>query len=178
MKLSFGSFIIPACLALVVCLPGCPSSDDDGGGDNGTETDTGDDTYAYVPEDSPVSATEEFDLASEFSASITFEYNETAGRPASADLTVGTDSDGPVFQVFSENERPFAVAGLMVKPLKPSVNYELAVDDASLVLRDLDANEVVLSQELDLAQALKLTVSTPSKELFAAPVDVVEAGVR
>jgi hypothetical protein len=177
MKFSSSSLIVSACLALVVCLPGC-ADDEANGDDRGTETDTGTGEYAYVPDETPVSDTEEFDLPIEFNAAVSFEYNETAGRPASADLTVGTDSDGPLFQVFSENDRPFAVAGLMVKPLKPSVNYELAIDDSSLVLRDLDANHVVMRQKLDLGKALKLTVSTPSKELFAAPVDVVEAGVR
>ena len=177
MKLRLTTLLAPITLAMVLCVPGCKDNDDDGGDDSGTDT-TGDDTYAYTPEDEPVSATDEYDLPSEFSASISFEYNETAGRPAAADLTVGTDATGPLFQVFSENQRPFAVAGLMVKPIEPSVNYELAIDDRTLVLRNLDANEIVLSQPVDLAKALKLTVSTPAEELFAAPVDVVEAGVR
>lgn len=178
MKLGFKTLFAPLCLTLVFCAPGCKDNDD--GGDDSADTDTtGDGTdYAYTPDDVPVSDVDEFDLPSEFSASISFEYNEVAGRPAAADLTVGTDANGPLFQVFSENQRPFAVAGLMVKPLEPSVNYELAIDDQNLVLRNLDANEIVLSQPLDLGKALKLSVATPSKELFAAPVDVVEAGVR
>ncbi len=178
MKIKLAHVIAPLCLSLTFCFAGC--KDDDPAGDEGSDTtDTTDGTeYGYSPEEVPVNVVEEYDLPSEFSASISFEYNETAGRPAAADLTVGVDSEGPLFQVFSENQKPFGVAGLTVKPLDPTVTYELSIDGNSMTLRNVDLNEVVLTQEIDLDRALKLSIATPSKELFAAPVDVVEAGVR
>lgn len=179
MQLKLTHLLAPLSLGLVLCSNGCQRGEEEGddGGDDTTDTTDGTE-YGYSPEDVPVNMVEEFDLPSEFSASLSFEYNETAGRPAAADLTVATDSDGPLLQVFSENQKPYAVAGLMVKPLQPSVTYELTFDDTSLTLRNVESNEVVLTQPLDLGKALKMTVTTPSKDLFAVPVDVVEAGVR
>jgi len=81
---------------------------------------------------------------------VPLSWRATASRPAPADLIVEMEGvDGPLLQIFSLREQPFARAGLEVMPLRAEAEYRLEVfrqaEQAWLRLVQTDIDWVVLT---------------------------------
>jgi hypothetical protein len=189
------SFSIPGRTAafaalLAACFPACQDNEaqeasGEGTGSSssetrGTESETATEgtDYGFVDDEGPATEVVDHELPEHFKVTLSFEYNEVAGRPAPADLALATESGQPVFQVFSDDGRPFAAAGLVIKPLSAGVVYEVSLDGDGVRLRNIETDEVVLGHDVDLRTAVRLSVATPARDVFAAPVEVIETEVR
>jgi hypothetical protein len=78
--------------------------------------------------------------------SVTVVWQNAAGLPAPADLTVTADGNGaPLLQIFSNGSQAFARAGMQVTAIQPNVPYQVAISQSGdVVLAVLERSSQVL----------------------------------